>query len=123
MAAQKKTFEALYAQLEDTTRQLEHGNLPLEDSIKLYERGAGLVEELRRILDEAELHVKTLQVRLQPPEAAMPRQYPSQIDSDFGEDEESAEDHTLIELNDDGELVEADAEIDIYEYEDNPTDD
>jgi exodeoxyribonuclease VII small subunit len=135
MAAQKKTFEALYGELEDTTRKLEQGNLPLEESLKLYEKGAGLVEELRKILDEAELHVKTLQVRLQPPgRVAESRvEYDAvepggdDFDDGFGEDDdpegELIEAKKLIELDEDGELVETDAEIDFYEYEDDPTDD
>lgn len=107
MAAQKKSFEALYGQLEDTTRQLEQGNLSLEDSIKLYERGAGLVEELRLILDEAELHVKTLQVRLQP-SAGLP---------DLGDDDEP---QGALSGSDE---VESEPDVEVFEYEDDLTDD
>ncbi|WBL36341.1 exodeoxyribonuclease VII small subunit [Tepidiforma flava] len=44
-------FEALYAQLEEHARRLEQGNLPLEESLKLYEEGAALVDRLRAILE------------------------------------------------------------------------
>ena len=58
------TFEALYAALEEKARKLEQGNLPLEASLKLYEEGAKLVDQLRVILEKAELQVKTLQGRM-----------------------------------------------------------
>ena len=58
------TFEALYAALEEKARKLEPGNLPLEASLKLYEEGAKLVDQLRVILEKAELQVRTLQGRM-----------------------------------------------------------
>ncbi len=121
MAAQKKSFETLYGELEDTTRRLEQGNLPLEESIKLYEQGAGLVEELRKILDEAELHVKTLQVRLQPPEAAIEFDDATEVEGEFDSDPDV---ENLINgprtAAADGEF---DGDIDAYEYEDDAADD
>lgn len=65
MAKADETFEALYGQLEEKARRLEQGNLPLEESLKLYEEGAALVERLRTILEGAELRVKTLQTHLE----------------------------------------------------------
>jgi exodeoxyribonuclease VII small subunit len=59
------TFEALYQQLEEKARKLEQGNLPLEESLKLYEEGAALVDRLRTILEGAELRVRTLQTHLE----------------------------------------------------------
>ena len=58
------SFEELYAALEEKARRLEQGNLPLEDSLRLYDEGAALVDALRKILEGAELQVKTLQGRL-----------------------------------------------------------
>ena len=58
------TFEALYAALEEKARKLEQGNLPFEASLKLYEEGAKLVDQLRVILEKAELQVRTLQGRM-----------------------------------------------------------
>ena len=58
------TFEALYSALEEKARKLEQGNLPLEASLKLYEEGAKLVDQLRVILEKAELQVRTLQGRM-----------------------------------------------------------
>lgn len=65
MAKTDETFEALYGQLEEKARKLEQGNLPLEESLKLYEEGAALVDRLRTILEGAELRVKTLQTHLE----------------------------------------------------------
>ena len=50
-------FEELYTALEEKARRLEQGNLPLEESLKLYEEGAALVHRLREILDSAELRL------------------------------------------------------------------
>lgn len=55
-----KSFETLYAALEERARRLEQGNLSLEDSLKLYEEGAAVVAELRTVLDAAELRVRTV---------------------------------------------------------------
>ena len=59
------SFDALYSDLEEKARKLEAGNLPLEESLRLYEEGAGLVDRLREILEKAELQVKTLHSRLE----------------------------------------------------------
>ena len=48
------SFEALYGALEDKARQLEQGNLPLEESLRIYIEGAELVDRLRGILDLVE---------------------------------------------------------------------
>lgn len=64
MAKAEKTFEELYADLEEKARRLEQGNLPLEESLKLYEEGAALVDRLRVVLEGAELRVRTLQTRM-----------------------------------------------------------
>ncbi len=64
MAKAEKTFEELYGELEEKARRLEQGNLPLEESLRLYEEGAALVDRLRVVLEGAELRVKTLQSRL-----------------------------------------------------------
>ncbi len=61
----EKSFEQLYAALEEKARKLEQGNLPLEASLKLYEEGAAIADDLRKILEGAELKVRTLHVRLE----------------------------------------------------------
>ena len=65
------TFEDLHSQLEEKARKLEQGNLPLAESLKLYDEGAALVHRLREILDAAELRVETIQSRLSEDEAQL----------------------------------------------------
>lgn len=55
------TYEALYAQLQNVVARLEAGDLPLDESLKLYEQGVRLAAECQRLLDEAELRVRSLQ--------------------------------------------------------------
>lgn len=68
---EQQSFEALYAALEEKARMLEQGNLGLEESLHLYEEGAGLVDQLRLILEAAELKVRTLQGRLEEDESQL----------------------------------------------------
>ncbi|NNK79318.1 MAG: exodeoxyribonuclease VII small subunit [Litoreibacter sp.] len=48
------SFEQAMAELEKVVSQLEHGDVPLEDSIKMYERGAELKKRCEAKLKEAE---------------------------------------------------------------------
>ncbi|MCS7219923.1 MAG: exodeoxyribonuclease VII small subunit [Anaerolineae bacterium] len=57
---ERLTFEEAYAQLEATVRQLEAGNLSLEKSLSLYERGMELAKLCAEQLDQAELRVRRL---------------------------------------------------------------
>jgi exodeoxyribonuclease VII small subunit len=63
------SFEELYAALEEKARKLEQGNLPLEESLKLYEEGAALADRLRAILAAAELRIRNVRQRFEPAEA------------------------------------------------------
>ena len=56
----EKTFESSLAQLETIVRQLEAGDLPLEDSLKLFEKGVALSRECRQRLNEAERRIEIL---------------------------------------------------------------
>ena len=62
--ATKKTvdFEASMKRLEEILRLLESGNASLDDSLKLYEEGIGLVRACSERLDRAEQTVKKLQL-------------------------------------------------------------
>ena len=84
----EKSFEQLYAALEEKARKLEQGNLPLEASLKLYEEGAAIADDLRNILEGAELKVKTLHVRLEDDRAQIRE---VEADYDGGPDGESSE--------------------------------
>ena len=54
------SFEQAYAQLEETVQKLEAGNLPLEETIALYQAGMALSKRCAQQLDEAELSIKSL---------------------------------------------------------------
>ena len=56
------TFEQNMARLEQIVRSLERGDAPLEESLKLFEEGTGLVRACGKLLDEAELQVKKIMV-------------------------------------------------------------
>jgi exodeoxyribonuclease VII small subunit len=55
------TYEEAYQQLEKILQALENGDLPLEESLKLYELGAALAVYCTHKLDEAELRVRQWQ--------------------------------------------------------------
>ena len=50
----KMSFEEAMTELETLVGQLESGNVPLEESIKLYERGDALKQHCEKKLAEAE---------------------------------------------------------------------
>ncbi|MEO1239055.1 MAG: exodeoxyribonuclease VII small subunit [Pseudomonadota bacterium] len=53
-AVDKMSFEEAMSELESVVGQLESGNVPLEASIALYERGAALKAHCQKKLSEAE---------------------------------------------------------------------
>ena len=53
-------FEQEMQELEAIVAQMEKGDLRLEDSLKLFERGTHLARSCRKSLDTAELKVRTL---------------------------------------------------------------
>jgi exodeoxyribonuclease VII small subunit len=55
-----KSFETLYGELEDAVRQLETGDLSLEESLTLFARATTLAEQCNAMLDRAELRVRQL---------------------------------------------------------------
>ena len=58
--AQAKTFEAQLGALERIVRQLERGDLPLEESLKLFEEGVRLSRECQERLNQAERRIEVL---------------------------------------------------------------
>ena len=62
MATKKQTmsFEEALGRLEEIVRHLEKGDLPLNDSLVLYEEGTGLIASCSKMLDEAEQKVAKL---------------------------------------------------------------
>ena len=60
MSKKKLSFEESMARLEQIVRVLEQGNAPLEESLKLFQEGTDLVRSCGKLLDEAELQIKTV---------------------------------------------------------------
>jgi exodeoxyribonuclease VII small subunit len=54
------SFEEAFAELETTVTQLERGDLSLEESITLFERGQALAAHCNVQLDSSELRVRQL---------------------------------------------------------------
>ncbi len=57
---QSKPFEAAMKRLEEIVRTMERGELPLEESLKLFEEGTALVRTCAKQLDEAEMKIVKL---------------------------------------------------------------
>ena len=55
-----ETFEVSLKKLETIVAQLERGDLPLEDSIRIFEEGVRLSADCKKQLEEAEGKVEIL---------------------------------------------------------------
>lgn len=60
MAEKNQTFEASLQELEKIVRRLEEGDLPLEESLKLFETGVRLSRECQERLNQAERRIEVL---------------------------------------------------------------
>lgn len=60
MAAKKLTFEQSMARLDEIVHHLESGDMPLNDTLALFEEGTALVASCSKMLDEAEQKVVKL---------------------------------------------------------------
>ena len=60
MSENKMTFEQSMQRLEQIVRAMERGDVPLEESLKLFREGTDLVRSCGKLLDEAELQVKKI---------------------------------------------------------------
>ena len=76
-------FEEQLAQLETVVEKLERGELPLEESVRLFEEGVKLSEACRQELEKAEGRV---QVLVQGPKGTM-----RAAEMDLDEDSEAEE--------------------------------
>jgi exodeoxyribonuclease VII small subunit len=54
------SFEEAFGELESIIDRLDSGDLPLEESVTLYERGRKLAVRCQTLLDAAELRVSKL---------------------------------------------------------------
>jgi exodeoxyribonuclease VII small subunit len=59
-AAAPSSFESQLATLERIVRELENGDLPLEQSLDLFEQGVKLSRECQERLNEAERRIEVL---------------------------------------------------------------
>jgi exodeoxyribonuclease VII small subunit len=60
LAAEPPTFEAAFRELQQVVDQLEGGELDLERSVALFERGSQLAHTCERIVEAARLRVTRL---------------------------------------------------------------
>ena len=60
MNQKNHTFEENIQRLEQIVRAMERGDVPREESLKLFREGTGLVDACGKLLDEAELQVKKI---------------------------------------------------------------
>ena len=60
MNEQNKSFEQNMVRLEQIVRAMERGDVPLEESLKLFQEGTELVRSCGKLLDEAQLQVKKI---------------------------------------------------------------
>ena len=57
MSAKIPTFEENMQRLEQIVRAMERGDVPLEESLKLFQEGTDLVRKCGSILEEAQLQI------------------------------------------------------------------
>ena len=55
-----QTFEDSMTRLEQIVRAMERGDVPLEESLKLFQEGTELVQRCQKLLDDAILQVKKI---------------------------------------------------------------
>jgi exodeoxyribonuclease VII small subunit len=65
MAKQKKdeskfSFEEAIEELTDIVSKIEQGQIPLQESLKQYERGMALIKQCREILEKAEKKIEKI---------------------------------------------------------------
>lgn len=62
MARKTTTFEEDMLRLEQIVRAMERGDVPLEESLKLFQEGTALVQSCQKRLDDARLQVQKVLV-------------------------------------------------------------
>lgn len=62
MKQEKHTFEENMQRLEQIVRTMERGDVPLEESLKLFQEGTELVRHCGKLLDDAQLQIKKVTV-------------------------------------------------------------
>ena len=60
MSKEKMSFEASMERLEQIARAMERGDVPLEESLKLFQEGTELVRSCAKLLDDAQMQIQTV---------------------------------------------------------------
>lgn len=60
MNSNSRSFEENMQRLEQIVRAMERGDVPLEESLKLFQEGTALVQCCGKLLDEAQLAVNKI---------------------------------------------------------------
>ena len=60
MAGKKLSFEQSLSRIEEIVKHLEKGDMPLDESLSLFEEGTGLIAACNKMLDAAEQKVVKL---------------------------------------------------------------
>ena len=60
MSEKSKSFEQSIVRLDVIVKQMEQGNVPLEEALKLFQEGTELVRSCTAMLDAAELEIVKL---------------------------------------------------------------
>lgn len=56
----KMNFEASMERLDQIVRAMERGDVPLEESLKLFQEGTELVRSCAKLLDDAQMQIHTV---------------------------------------------------------------
>ena len=54
------SYEQIFVELENIVEKMDSGDISLEKSLELFERGVSLIKDAKKKLDQAESRVKTL---------------------------------------------------------------
>lgn len=87
--AAPSSFEAQLATLERIVRELERGDLPLEQSLDLFEQGVRLSRECQERLNEAERRIEVLLRGGDGVTVAVPFESEALIEDDGGGDDDT----------------------------------
>jgi len=60
VSQKNRSFEENMQRLEQIVRKMEQGDVPLEESLKLFQEGTDLVRKCSELLDNAQLQVKLM---------------------------------------------------------------
>lgn len=63
MAKNTPSFENNLQRLEQIVHAMESGDVPLDESLKLFQEGTALVQACGKLLDDAEMQVKKIAVK------------------------------------------------------------